>query len=87
MTALEFTPDALARISTTDANLVLNSSPRSTRLIAFRHLRNTVLFGPDDRLIKITHEYANYRPASGGCMDTVIIVVGVLSAIGAFIGH
>jgi hypothetical protein len=52
-----------------------------------------LLFGADDRIIKITHEYAkyqpapSYQPASSGCMGTIIFVGGVLTAVGAVIKH
>jgi hypothetical protein len=40
-----------------------------------------LLFGPDGRFIKITHEFANYAPAPSGCMLTVAMMLILLATI------
>src|SRR5260221_6900713 len=42
-----------------------------------------LLFGPDGKLLKITHQFAQYQAApSGGCMGSVVFVLFILGAAG-----
>jgi len=40
-----------------------------------------LLFGPDGRFIRITHEFANYAPAPAGCILTVTMMLIFLATI------
>lgn len=40
-----------------------------------------MLFGPDGRFVKITHQYAQYAPAPTGCMSVVAVLLVVLMII------
>lgn len=44
-----------------------------------------LLFDSDMRMLKITHEYANYQPAQGGCATVIAIVIGIIVILGAVI--
>ena len=37
-----------------------------------------LLFGPDGKLVKITHEYANYAPAPAGCLTLVVLLLFII---------
>jgi hypothetical protein len=40
-----------------------------------------ILFGPDGKFVKVTHQYANYAPAPAGCFTLVVVLVAALVAI------
>jgi hypothetical protein len=43
-----------------------------------------LLFGPDGRFVKITHEYAHYAPpppAANGCLGILAVFLVILAAI------
>ena len=42
-----------------------------------------LLFGPDGKLVKITHQFANYTAAPTGCMMVVTLALVVLAAVAA----
>jgi hypothetical protein len=43
----------------------------------------SLLFGPDGKFIKITHEYANYAPpVPVGCATLIVGLLALLAAIG-----
>ena len=46
-----------------------------------------LLFGPDGKLLKITHEYARYAPAPDGCLTTLLFGVGILLGLGMLLSH
>ena len=42
-----------------------------------------LLFGPDGRFLKITHQYAHYAPAPQGCMSVVVVAAFILATMAA----
>src|SRR5947208_1679107 len=35
-------------------------------------------FGPDGRMMGITHEYAKYEKTQGGCATTIVVLTGIV---------
>jgi hypothetical protein len=44
-----------------------------------------ILFGPDGKFVRITHQYANSAPAPAGCFTLLIVLIAILVAICAVI--
>ncbi len=40
-----------------------------------------ILFGPDGKFVKVTHQYANYAPAPAGCFTLVVGLLGVVAIL------
>jgi hypothetical protein len=40
-----------------------------------------MLFGPDDKLVKITHQYAKYEEKPNGCLGAIVLAVIVAIAV------
>jgi len=70
----------------------ISSLPNGGQLIQWQatgcHM--ALRFGPDGRMIEITHEYANYSTApEGGCMAVIVFLLGIAFVIGMLVlaGH